>query len=142
MFDIAASELMVIATIGLIVLGPERLPGVLRTTGLWVRHLRRSFVDLRAEIEREAKLGDIKRDFLAVDTRDRVRQVLDDLKGVGTLDARKSQTPSQPGSPRADRAVISLASSCPPSDTSTVAGPVAPIAAATTVPPAQAAGNP
>ena len=52
MFDIGFSELLLIAVIGLLVLGPERLPTAVRTTSLWVGRLRRQFNQIRAEVER------------------------------------------------------------------------------------------
>ena len=53
MFDIGFAELLVIAVLGLLILGPERLPGAIRTTSLWIGRLRRSFNDIRSEIEKE-----------------------------------------------------------------------------------------
>lgn len=53
MFDIGFWELVVIAVIGLLLVGPERLPGFARETGRWVRRLRRMTGDARREIQRE-----------------------------------------------------------------------------------------
>ncbi len=53
MFDIGFWELVVIAVIGLLVVGPERLPGFAREIGRWVRKLRRLTGDARREIQRE-----------------------------------------------------------------------------------------
>lgn len=75
MFDIGLSELVLILVIGLLVLGPERLPGVIRTTGLWVGRLRRSFNEIRGEIEREARIDEIKRDL-------HNQSIMDTLKGT------------------------------------------------------------
>lgn len=61
MLDIGFAELLVIFVIGLLVLGPERLPGVVRNVSLWVGRLRRSFNALRDEIEREVGADEIKR---------------------------------------------------------------------------------
>lgn len=63
MFDIGFWELLVVAVIGLLVLGPERLPGAVRTTTLWINRLRRSFTDLKREIEREVGADELKRDL-------------------------------------------------------------------------------
>ena len=41
MFDIGFAELLLIAVVGLLVIGPERLPSAIRTTSLWLGRLRR-----------------------------------------------------------------------------------------------------
>jgi sec-independent protein translocase protein TatB len=61
MFDIGFTELLVIAVLGLLILGPERLPGAIRTSSLWLERLRRSFNDIRSEIEKEVGADEIRR---------------------------------------------------------------------------------
>lgn len=61
MFDIGFAELLVVAVISLVVLGPERLPGALRTTGLWVGRIRRGIRDIKTDIEREVGADEIRR---------------------------------------------------------------------------------
>jgi sec-independent protein translocase protein TatB len=61
MFDIGFAELLLIAIVGLLVLGPERLPIAIRTVSLWVGRLRRSLGEIRAEIEREVGADEIRR---------------------------------------------------------------------------------
>lgn len=61
MFDIGFAELVLIFVVGLLVLGPERLPGAIRTVSLWLGRLRRSFTALKNEIEREVGAEEIKR---------------------------------------------------------------------------------
>ncbi|MBU2709596.1 Sec-independent protein translocase protein TatB [Zooshikella harenae] len=61
MFDIGFAELLLIAIIGLIVLGPERLPHAIRTVTLWVGRIRRGFTAMKSEIEREVGADEIKR---------------------------------------------------------------------------------
>jgi sec-independent protein translocase protein TatB len=59
-FDIGFSELLLIAVVGLLVLGPERLPTAVRTTSLWIGRLRRQFTEIRAEVEREIGADEIR----------------------------------------------------------------------------------
>ena len=61
MFDIGFSELMVIAVLALIVLGPERLPKVARTVGHLVGRMQRYVNDVKSDISREMQLDEIKR---------------------------------------------------------------------------------
>ncbi|MDR1275404.1 MAG: Sec-independent protein translocase protein TatB [Candidatus Accumulibacter sp.] len=61
MFEISISELMVLAIVGLVVVGPERLPKVARAAGLFIGRLRRYANDVRADIEREMRLDELKK---------------------------------------------------------------------------------
>lgn len=58
MFDIGFWELVLITTVALLVVGPERLPGVARETGKWIGKLKRFIYHARREIERELDLDD------------------------------------------------------------------------------------
>jgi len=68
MFDIGFSELIVIAVIALIVLGPERLPRAARFAGLWVRRARAQWYSVKAEFEREVAAEELKRSVTAAST--------------------------------------------------------------------------
>ncbi|BFM49648.1 Sec-independent protein translocase protein TatB [Marinomonas sp. THO17] len=50
MFDIGFSELLVVFVVGLLILGPERLPHAAKAAGLWVRKIRRSINSVQREI--------------------------------------------------------------------------------------------
>jgi sec-independent protein translocase protein TatB len=63
MFDIGFLELILVSIVGLLVLGPDRLPGAIRTASLYVGKLRRSFNGIRAEIERELKADEIRQEL-------------------------------------------------------------------------------
>ena len=53
MFDIGFAELLLIGVVGLLVVGPEQLPGAVRTVMAWVNRFRRSFDQIRTEVRRE-----------------------------------------------------------------------------------------
>lgn len=59
MFDVGFWELAIIAVIALLVIGPERLPKAARTAGLWVGRARRMVTDVKADIDREIREGDL-----------------------------------------------------------------------------------
>lgn len=61
MFDIGFSEMVVIAVVALIVIGPERLPGVARTAGALLGRIQRYFNDVKSEVNRELQLDDIRK---------------------------------------------------------------------------------
>jgi len=58
-FDVGFWELAIIAVIALLVIGPERLPKAARTAGLWVGRARRMVTDVKADIDREIREGDL-----------------------------------------------------------------------------------
>ena len=61
MFDVGFSELLVIAIISLIVMGPERLPETVRTIGLWIGRLKQMFINARKELEDEVGMDEVRR---------------------------------------------------------------------------------
>ncbi len=61
MFDISFSELMLIAIVALVVIGPERLPRVARTAGLLFGRVQRYVNDVKSDISREIQLDELKR---------------------------------------------------------------------------------
>ncbi|MDF2182967.1 Sec-independent protein translocase protein TatB [Neptuniibacter sp. CAU 1671] len=61
MFDIGFSELLIVAVVALIVLGPEKLPTAVRTVGLWVGKIRRSVASIQSEISEELRLDELRR---------------------------------------------------------------------------------
>ena len=60
MFDIGFQELLLIGIMSLLIMGPERLPGAIRTSSLWIARLRRSFQQIKSEIEREVGADEIR----------------------------------------------------------------------------------
>ncbi|MBK5968661.1 MULTISPECIES: Sec-independent protein translocase protein TatB [Thiorhodovibrio] len=60
MFDIGALELVVIAVVALLVVGPERLPRLARTAGRWVGRGRRALLSVKDEIDREIKAEELR----------------------------------------------------------------------------------
>lgn len=61
MFDVGFMELVLISVIGLLVLGPQRLPKVAAQIGKWVGRARRTATQLRRQLEREIELEDLER---------------------------------------------------------------------------------
>src|SRR5688572_9826224 len=61
MFDIGFSELLVIGVIALIVIGPQKLPRVARTVGHLAGRLQRYVADVKADINREIELEELRK---------------------------------------------------------------------------------
>ncbi|MFT5139396.1 MAG: sec-independent protein translocase protein TatB [Lysobacterales bacterium] len=74
MFDVGFAEIFLLALIGLIVLGPEKLPAVARTLGGFVRKARTSWYSLRRSIEAELAEADLTQP---------IRKVASDLQEAG-----------------------------------------------------------
>jgi sec-independent protein translocase protein TatB len=81
MFDIGFSELLVIALVALVVLGPERLPKAARFAGLWVRRARAQWYSVKHELERELAAEDLKRSLH--DTQAAMREAQAALRTAG-----------------------------------------------------------
>jgi len=60
MFDIGFWELATIAVVALLVVGPERLPGLARTAGLWLGRGRRFLSSVKDDIDKELRAEEIK----------------------------------------------------------------------------------
>src|SRR3954451_17305148 len=66
MFDIGWSELVVIAVVALIAIGPKELPGVLRMVGQWMGKARKMASEFQGQFQeamREAEMADLKKTF-------------------------------------------------------------------------------
>jgi len=81
MFDVGFTELFLLAIIGLLVLGPERLPGVARTLGSFVRKARMSWISLRNTIESEMNEADLSKP---------IKKTSEELKQIGRELSEKS----------------------------------------------------
>ncbi|MEP6608313.1 MAG: Sec-independent protein translocase protein TatB [Burkholderiaceae bacterium] len=86
MFDFSFGELAVIGTVALVVLGPERLPRVARTVGEWAGKAQRYVAQVKADINREVELADLKK--LQDEARDVARSIESSVQGnISSLQA-------------------------------------------------------
>ncbi|SEG83999.1 sec-independent protein translocase protein TatB [Marinobacterium mangrovicola] len=60
MVDIGFTEMLLVAVVALLVLGPERLPVAARTCGLWLGRIRRMVGSIQQEINEELKVDELK----------------------------------------------------------------------------------
>ena len=86
MFDVGFSELLLIALVALIVIGPERLPKVARTAGILLGRLQRYVSDVKSDINREIQLEEIKKmqSDVTAQVRDMEQSVNEQMKTVET----------------------------------------------------------
>jgi sec-independent protein translocase protein TatB len=84
MFDMGFFELLLIAIVSLLVIGPERLPDTVRSVSLWVGRIKRSLRETRSEIERQIGADDIRRQLhneQIMRNLEATRHELDNVKG-------------------------------------------------------------
>lgn len=79
MFDIGFTELVLLAIVGLLVIGPERLPGTVRTGVQWLRRLKRGFNDIKREVEQE-----LHNDSVMQDLRNTGEQLREQTNAIGS----------------------------------------------------------
>jgi len=120
MFDLGFSELVLVALVALVVLGPERLPKAARFAGLWVRRARAQWYSVRSELERELAAEELKRNLDAVRTASTgfERQARDAVTGL-EAGVRKVETDARDGlkAVRDDLAGTAAPSAPAPDDT-------------------------
>lgn len=85
MFDIGFAELLLLAIVALLVIGPERLPETARTLGLWVGRLRRMFSSAKSELERELGVDDVRRQL-------HNERIMEELREIEKKHPEESQT--------------------------------------------------
>ena len=82
MFDIGFPELALVSVVALLVLGPERLPEMLRSLGLWMGRLRRNFTRVKTEIEREIGMDEVRRQLHNEAVMEQMKQIERDARGL------------------------------------------------------------
>ncbi len=76
MFDIGFPELVMVAVIALLVIGPDKLPGVARTAGKWVGRARRFVGDVKTDIDRELKQEELRKALAEDAGLDEIKQIM------------------------------------------------------------------
>jgi len=86
MFDIGFSELFMIIVIALIVIGPERLPGVAKKVGRYVGKAKRTFESVKREVQSELETEELNKRLaennILKDTKKELTDISDELKDI------------------------------------------------------------
>lgn len=100
MFDVGFTEILLLSLVGLLVLGPERLPRVARTLGGMARKARSSWLNLKRSVEAEMRAEELKEPLKHF--QNEVKGTVDNLKsGVDSIrnfDPTRRETPDKSGS--------------------------------------------
>lgn len=89
MFDIGFAELLIIAVIALLVIGPERLPGAIRTGSAWLNRFRRGFNDLKNEVQQELHNDEVMQELRK--TSEQVRKEADHWRDTFSDDSNSQR---------------------------------------------------
>lgn len=60
MFEVGFGEILMLGLVTLLVVGPEQIPKVVRTAGLWIGRIKRMVTSVQADIERELRAEEMK----------------------------------------------------------------------------------
>ena len=104
MFDVGFAEILLLTLVGLLVLGPERLPRVARTLGGMARKARSSWLSLKRSIEAEMRAEELKEPLRQF--QQDVKSTVDDIKtgvssGIGSTTGPGAATPGPDQKPTA-----------------------------------------
>jgi sec-independent protein translocase protein TatB len=94
MFDIGFWEIIFILVISLLVVGPERMPRIARTAGLWVGKMRGFVASVKADIDRELATEELKKTLAKQASAPELEELIDEVTG-NPLSAVES-TPEKP----------------------------------------------
>jgi sec-independent protein translocase protein TatB len=115
MFDIGWSELVVIAVVALIAIGPKELPGVLRSAGQWMGKIRKMAAEFQGQFQeamREAEMADLKKH--ADDLNTMAKGLTSDLTSTfDSYDPLKESQTATAKPPAADATPVAAASGEP-----------------------------
>lgn len=105
MFDFSFGEMLVVALVALVVLGPERLPKAARFTGLWVRKARAHWYSVKSELESELASEELRRSLqdgkqAMQDTERQIHELAADTRRAVEAEPERSGEP--PREPRDD----------------------------------------
>ncbi len=101
MFDIGFWEVIFIMIITLLVVGPERLPKVARTAGLWVGKIRGFVTSVKADIDKELATEELKRTLAKQASLPGLEEIVEETKSALSLD----NVPGTDGAPEAGKTV-------------------------------------
>jgi len=101
MFDVGFAEFLLLSLVGLIVLGPERLPRVARTLGGLARKARSSWLNLKRSIEAEMRAEDLKEPLkrFEKELKSTVEEVKSGVDSIRNFDPATPESTEKPGDP-------------------------------------------
>jgi sec-independent protein translocase protein TatB len=108
MFDIGFTELLVIGVVALIVIGPEKLPRMARTVGHLAGRLQRYVADVKADINREIELDELRK------MRDSMQQAASNFESSVQSEMQKTETELNKTAEELNKSVEAVVGDPPP----------------------------
>jgi len=108
MFDMGFTEMMLIGIVALIVIGPERLPGVARTAGKYFGRLKRFMTSVKADVEQELHADELRQ--ILADQQRELNTLKDTISDAGKEIEKEASAVSAAGASLADNLDESTAS--------------------------------
>jgi sec-independent protein translocase protein TatB len=101
MFDVGFAEILLLSLVGLMVLGPERLPRVARTLGGLARKARGSWLNLKRSIEAEMRAEELKEPLKHFENeiKSTVEEVKSGVDSIKNFDPTKPESANKPDTP-------------------------------------------
>lgn len=122
MFDMGFTEMMLIGIVALVVIGPERLPGVARTAGKYFGRLKRFMTTVKADVEQELRADELRQ--ILADQQKELDSIKDSMNVAGKAfeeDIKSVSDSVKPPADSAEQASSSTESETPPGDSESAA---------------------
>jgi len=100
MFDVSFSELLVIAVVALLVIGPEKLPKVARTVGAFIGRMQRYMAQVKEEVNREMRFEELQK--LQQEIKQSVESTQTSI-GEQVIEIKNSLTETEQKTPKASK---------------------------------------
>lgn len=84
MFDVGFWELTLLFIVALVIVGPERLPRLARTVGLWIGKAQRIVSEVKEEVEREIRVEEIKNSISQQSGSEDIKKLADRVKSINS----------------------------------------------------------
>ncbi len=90
MFDVSFTELALVGIVALLVVGPQKLPGLARSAGVWIGKTRRMIASVKAEVDRELKTDELRKLLTEQQAEvQELRQILDENRTAVEADIKQ-----------------------------------------------------
>lgn len=93
MFDFGFWEIILVLMVALVVVGPERLPGLARTAGLWIGKAKRMVSEVKAEIDQELAADELKKALNKQEAMSDVYEIIEETRKVSSDIKRELNKP-------------------------------------------------
>jgi sec-independent protein translocase protein TatB len=108
MFDVSFSELLVIAVVALLVIGPEKLPKVARTVGAFTGRMQRYMAQIKEEVNREMRFDELQKLQQEIkqsveNAQENIQQQADEMKSAVSDTAKPKKAISKPATSKTTR---------------------------------------